>query len=167
MRDIEASRAVTLSCKHVFHRECIRRTLSFEHGGKCPICRQVYFQTTPDLYAPCGASKVMRYGPRIDITVADAPGGVVVRKVGHCMLQSSVAAGGAATRACAAGGGLCAAAGLRAGDGITHLNGIPCLSAKHCIAVIDAADTHEADVVCSLQPSRCRLCLFAWLGRRP
>jgi hypothetical protein len=31
---------VTLSCKHIFHRECAKKRLSNNKSSDCPICQQ-------------------------------------------------------------------------------------------------------------------------------
>jgi len=155
--------AVRLSCGHRLHSICLQRHLQTDRRGRCPVCRRVVHDTTPRLNvdrtaAPSKAVVVAQSvttsvaadaTPHLGITVGDAPHhhhGVVVRRVHR---------NDAAYRA-----------GLRPGDVLTHVNGIPCASHAQVIAMLEGA-THEGRAAtCTLRrPLSSRM--GRWASRLP
>ena len=128
---------VLLSCTHVLHAACLTKYLQREDLGRCPLCRQTFYVTSPPIDPAARSSRTIRYGtptPHAGITVVDAPRGARIQRIQR-----------------ADSGATC---GLRVGDVLTHLNGIPCRGHAHCVAVVDAAMLHRTDVMCTVTRPR-------------
>jgi S1-C subfamily serine protease len=115
----------------------------------CPICRETVVMIRP--HTSCSNSKflVLTHG-HAGVTIANTPGGVIVTKV----TAKDMAFMG----------------GLRRGDIITHMNGIPTVKHENAVQIIERARAIGTVLECAVQeaklpPWRIRL-LRAFRSRR-
>ena len=115
--------------------------MSHDPLKRCPMCRQTFFTCSPPIVEDRRKRRCRRMdlsARKAGVTLCNSYEGVLVRKVN---------AGGAAQ-----------AAGIRAGDVITHMNGIRCTTHAHAAALLDSASAKRAKVQCQMEGKMC--CVF-------
>lgn len=121
-------------CEHAFCEACIVRHCETSDRVTCPLCRGALVGLPRDLRADCTVELPWR--SYAGVTLANAEGGVVVRAL-HRRDR-------------------CKWHGLKVGDCLEAINGIPCVDHHKAIGVVDACTALHVPMVCTLRLPRKR-----------
>lgn len=127
-------------CDHPICEPCALRW--FLVKPTCPTCRGTVLGISPSSHRTANVKKVaMPKGETcIGVTVCSLPSGVVVRQV----QRDSVAH----------------TSGLRCGDVMTHVNGIPINEARHALTIFSKARECQVPVECTIRKTSRRKTLW-------